>query len=121
MHILTYLLTYWFVFCLWNLLNESAGKAISEQWIRKWSWPDLIYYPEMANMDLRKATKGISQAILFLGQDTITGSPECEAGALPTGTRSNSITLCETINLLAVTHVLYLLCCGLTCKTSPYD
>jgi hypothetical protein len=62
----------------------------------KWSQPELIYYPPIARMDLSKARLSYPWA----------GARK--AGALSTGTRSKSITLCETINLLAITHALIL-------------
>jgi hypothetical protein len=49
---------------------------------RKWSWPNLRYYPAICLEGLRKTTKKLSQDWQFPGWDLNPGPPEHETGAL---------------------------------------
>jgi hypothetical protein len=49
---------------------------------RKWSWPNLKYYPYNCLEGLRKTMKNLSQDSRSPGQDLNPGHPEYEAGVL---------------------------------------
>jgi hypothetical protein len=51
---------------------------------RKWSWPNLKYYPGICLEGLRKATKTLSQDSRSASRDLNPGPSEYEAGVLTT-------------------------------------
>lgn len=50
---------------------------------RKWTAPNMRYYPEISPEMLRKTSKNLSQESRSPGRDLNQESPECEAGILP--------------------------------------
>jgi hypothetical protein len=51
---------------------------------RKWSWPNLRYYPDIYLEGFRKTMENLSQDSQFSGQDLNPGPPQYEVGMLTT-------------------------------------
>jgi hypothetical protein len=63
---------------MWNWIMNQNGRG------RKWSWPNLRYYPKICLEGLRKATNNLSQGSWSPSQDLILRPPKYEAGVITT-------------------------------------